>query len=710
MVNAAGTSGGWTFDDPGHRGNHTGGSGAFAIVDSNHAGPSASQDSQLISPVYDLSTVLTPRLAFDTEQQMAFGRAEIDATLDGGATWTNIWEGTRLAGPAHIEVPLTQYAGKSNVRLRFHFIATNSWWWEVDDVRVGNRSYDAVPGGLVTGTVADANTGSPVVGAKVANKDAATESVLTTATPDDPHTPDGFYWMFSAATGKHPFSAAKPYYVTDAEQVKVASDRAVRSDFRLKAGRLTVKPTSVEATLALGGHTSTKLIVQNRGSAPATLTIAEHPALLPQQALPGAPLNLVKGTFTQLSIKAAIAGAGAGPVDSTATEGATAAGDAWQSAADLPTALESNLADTYDGRLYTGFGWDGKADTNALHSYDPATGVWSTLSSAVDTREAPAHGFIGDKLYVAGGWGGDGTDPKLEIYDPHTDHWSVGAALPKAYAASGSAVLNDKLYVVGGCYPLSCAGVTDVMVYDPHTDSWSQAAPYPEPITWTACGAVQGKLYCAGGVADQTPVKHAYAYDPSTDSWTQVADLPNTTWGAAYSAANGLLLVSGGVTSTPTSPALTNQGYAYNPDTNAWTALPNANTTVYRGAGATGFYVVGGRQDSHVFAPPTTTVSVLPGYNQDASPTDVDWLSENRQSVTIAPGDSMTVTITLDSGVPGIALGDYTAALSLRTNTPYPTQSIPVTMHVVPAATTTASVTIRQRAKTSQSVTPRRAL
>ncbi|MEU6218222.1 carboxypeptidase regulatory-like domain-containing protein [Streptomyces sp. NPDC047022] len=699
VVNASGTNGGWTFDDPGHRGNLTGGKGGFAIVDSYLAGSSASQDSQLISPVYDLSKDATPYVTFDTDQltrQPGTDEDMIDATTDGGTTWTNVWKGNLgFAGMHHFEVPLAQYGGKSDVQLRFRYQAHSDFWWELDDIFVGNRSYDPVPGGLVAGTVADANTGAPVNGARVTSKDAPAESALTSATPADPNLPDGFYWMFSSAIGKHRFSAAKPYFATGTQQIDVAANGVTRHNFKLKAGRLTVKQASIDIAVATGGKKSAKLVVRNDGSAPATLKLAEHPALLPQLSRGGAPLDRVAGTFSPLPMKVLAARRAAGAKSTKATGVGTGtrtavAGTAWQASADLPTALSSNVADFYDGRLYTGFGWNGHGDVSSLYSYSPATGAWFQLASATDPREEPAHGFIGGKLYVAGGWGGpNGTDRKLEIYDPRTDRWSVGADMPTAYAASGSAVLGDKLYTVGGCYALSCAGVTDVQVYDPHTDSWSKAAPYPEPVTWTSCGAIAGKLYCAGGISGDNgdhPVKHAYAYDPGTNSWSSIADLPNTTWGAAYSAANGQLLVSGGVVSGAFRPTLTNQTYAYSPAANAWTALPNANLTVYRGAGAVGFYVAGGLSSNQILAPSISNVSLLPGYNRNSSATDVDWLSEAPGSVTIAPGRSTTVTVTVNAGAPGIVtFGDCTAALSLSADTPYPIPSIPVTMHVGPA-------------------------
>ncbi|MEU1596445.1 carboxypeptidase regulatory-like domain-containing protein [Streptomyces sp. NPDC005708] len=701
VANAPGTSGGWSFNDPGHRGNLTGGTGGFAIVDSYLAGSSASQDSQLISPVYDLSKDATPQVEFDTDQlsrQPGTDQDMIDATTDGGQTWTNVWKGNLWGAAHHFNVPLAQYAGKSNVQLRFRYVAQSDFWWELDNIFVGNRSYDPVPGGLVAGTIADANTGAPVNGARVTSKSTPAESALTSATPTDPNLPDGFYWMFSSATGKHQFSAVKPYFATGTQPVDVAANGVAWHNFKLEAGRLTVNQSSIDIAVATGGKKSAKLIVRNDGSAPATLKLAEHPALLPQLSRGGAPLNRLAGTFSPLPMKALAARGGAGATSTTAARvptgtRTTVAGTAWQTSADLPTALSSNVADFYDGRLYTGFGWAGFAvgDVSSLYSYNPATGAWFQLASATDPREAPAHGFIGGKLYVAGGWGGpSGVDRKLEIYNPRTDRWSVGADMPTAYAASGSAVLNDKLYTVGGCYALSCAGVTDVQVYDPHTDSWSKAAPYPEPVTWTSCGAIAGKLYCAGGISgdySDHPIKHAYVYDPGTNSWSPIADLPNTTWGAAYSAADGQLLVSGGVISGGgLRPTLTNQTYAYSPAANAWTALPNANLTVYRGAGAAGFYVAGGLSSNQILAPSISNVSLLPGYNRNSSPTNVDWLSETPKSVTIAPGRSTTVTVTVNAGAPGIVTpGDYTAALSLSADTPYPVLSVPVTMHVGPA-------------------------
>ncbi|MFC4032612.1 carboxypeptidase regulatory-like domain-containing protein [Streptomyces polygonati] len=673
VVNAAGTTGGWEFDDPGNRGNKTGGSGAFAIADSDHAGNGAHQDSDLVSPVYDFTGKAAPELGFATEYK-SYGSqtAEVQATADGGATWTTVWSaGQDITGPGAIKVPLTDFAGKPAVRLRFHFASSFGWWWSVDNVFVGNRDLTATPGGLVVGTVTDANTGTGAVGATVTNTDKPAETATTAATPDDPNVGDGFYSLFSTTFGSHSFSAAKGHYTTLAKAVKVSADSAVQADFKLKAGQLTVTPASISASVAWAKSTTKPLKVKNTGGAPATLKLGEQSGGFTIQAK-GAPLKTVKGNFSPLADKA-----------NTAATTAPAAGPsdgAWQTAPDFPQSVMDNAVGAYDGKIYSAFGFTGSADSKDMYALDPVAGSWTKLASASDTRESPAHGFIDGKFYAAGGWGASGApDAKLEIYDPATDSWTTGASAPKPYAGSGSAVLDGKLYMIGGCTDV--CGTTDASAYDAASNSWTSIAPYPETISWESCGAIDGKLYCAGGLdAQNADVIHAYVYDPSADSWSPVADMPGTEWASAYTAANGQLLISSGVSQN----ALTNKGYAFDPQSGTWSTLPNANVPTYRSGAAVGLYKVGG---GNAPGSPVASVEVLPGYDQGGS-SDVTWLGESTQQLTLAPGASATVTLTLDSSVPEITQpGDYTAQLALGSDTPYSLSAVPVALHVDPPKT-----------------------
>ncbi len=213
VANADGTTGGWAFDDPGARGNLTGGDGNFAMVDSDNTGQGTQQDTSLLSPSYDLSAATSPVLQFDTDYKaFSTSTADVDVSADGGATWKTLWEQSADPANGHIGIALDDYAGKSDVRLRFHYTGAWAYWWELDNVFVGQRSYEPVPGGLVVGNVTDANTKAGVDGATVTSADHPADHTTTAATPDDPNLGDGFYWTFSHLTGKHPVTAEATHY------------------------------------------------------------------------------------------------------------------------------------------------------------------------------------------------------------------------------------------------------------------------------------------------------------------------------------------------------------------------------------------------------------------------------------------------------------------------------------------------------------------
>jgi N-acetylneuraminic acid mutarotase len=671
VTNAAGTSNGWEFDDPAARGNNTGGSGAFAVVDSDHAGPGATQDSSLISPAYDLSADTFPELTLRTDYHAYdIQKATVDASTDGGATWSTVWSASgTIDGPSSLTVPLTGYAHDPNVRLRFHFTSSYGWWWEVDDVFVGARTLQITPGGLIAGTVTDANTGAPLDATDVSGKGLDT---ATTATPDDPALTDGFYWMFAPA-GNQSLVAAKRPYAPLSQKLKVRADTVTRTRFALKAGKVTVGPTTLSASVGWGKQITKTVTIKNTGGAPATVTLAERPGSFTTGAA-SAPPQRTAGHFSPLASAHSPAGSAAPPA--TAPAGSQTAGGAWQSAPDLPIATEGNIVDAYGGKVYSGLGATGFSNTNKMYAYDPTTGSWTQLASAQNGREAPIHGFIDGKLYVAGGWGAFGApDANLEIYDPATDAWSWGPVDPAPLAAAGSAVLGGKLYSVGGCGLTTC-GSTAVTVYDPSTGTWSTAADYPQPTAWPSCGTIRSRLYCAGGTTDAGDLRSAYVYDPSTDSWSPLPSLPDTVWGSASAAANGQLLLAGGIVAGE----LSNQAFAYDPASAAWSSLPNVNQATYRGGAAPGLYTVGGDADTSGL--PVATVALLPGYDQPDS-TDVTWLSESTQRVTVQPGRTVRVSVTLNAAVPRVDLaGTYTTELVFNSDTPYPVHGIPVSLTV----------------------------
>ncbi|MEV4069986.1 S8 family serine peptidase [Nonomuraea fuscirosea] len=135
---------GWVFTDAGGRGNHTGGAGGFAIVDSLHSGKGHLQDTYLTSPSYDLTDRASATLEFAHDLKPAVNSTTgVDLSVDGGRTWKTVWSAKGFPGapgPAVHVVPLPDAAGQAGVRIRLHYRGQLSGWWAVDDLFVGDRT------------------------------------------------------------------------------------------------------------------------------------------------------------------------------------------------------------------------------------------------------------------------------------------------------------------------------------------------------------------------------------------------------------------------------------------------------------------------------------------------------------------------------------------------------------------------------------------
>ncbi|MFH9089680.1 carboxypeptidase regulatory-like domain-containing protein [Streptomyces sp. NPDC017673] len=624
---------GWTFDDPGGRGNTTGGSGGFAVADADHAGRSL--DTSLISPAYDFGRTGDPALSFDTDYEgSAEQKGEVQVSADDGRTWTTVWHQDQLWTSGRVEIPLTDYAGEDAVRVRFHFTGPGLFW-TVDDVTITERVATPVAGGVLTGTVTDANTGKGLIGAVVRTGGA---SAPTVAASGDPRAGDGHYRLFVPGGGRTTATASKPSYTGATRTVTVPADRVTAASFVLKAGRLSVGTARIGASTTQGGHVTRKVTVRNTGTAPLTVRVGERTGTAP---------------------------------------GSPAPGTAWRALPDLPVPVMDNAVGTYQGRLYSALGFDGQEPTADLYIYDPATRAWKQGPSAPEPRQATAHGFIGSRLYTVGGWGPQETVSRTtQVFDAATGRWSKGPDIPEGHYGAASAVLDGRLYVVGGCTNTDCSDA--VYVYDPGARSWSRAADYPQSISWANCGVVDGRLYCAGGIHDYVETGDGYVYDPASDSWQPIAAMPTGLATGTYAAANGQLLVSGGFKRVGVNRVLTAEGYAYDPGSDAWTPLPDAPSAVYRGGGAPGLYRVGGSGQVR-FPVPVATAILLPGYDRTES--DVPWLTETPHRLVLRPGGTATLTVTLDARrLDGT--GDWTASLVLATDGPYWVPDIPVRLRV----------------------------
>jgi hypothetical protein len=355
----------------------------------------------------------------------------------------------------------------------------------------------------------------------------------------------------------------------------------------------------------------------------------------------------------------------------------------WGTIANYPTAVMDNSADFLNGKEYSVGGIDSSLSiTNKGWGYDPSSNAWTPIANMANAREKPGVAAVNGKLYVTGGWNSSGTPIAVtEAYDPAADSWSTVAPNPSPTAAPGVAVVNGKIYVIGGCADGACTASNHIEVYDPSSNSWSSAANYPTGNSWEECGGLDGKVYCAGGINGGTTYKSANVYDPGSDSWSPIADMPIDLWGGVSSGTAGTFIVSSGVTAG--SSTITNQGFAYTPSSNSWSAIPNAQFPRYRAGGGCGFYKIGG--SSGGFSPTPDSEVLGPGLDQCGT-SDVKWLDESPTEFDVPVGQTVTVTVTTSATTAdGVQQpGAYSAQILVSADTPQTINPINVTMNVTP--------------------------
>ena len=121
------------------RANLTGGTGKFAIADSDACGSGTTMGTTLTSPIIDLTGVPNVGIQFKYDYfHLGSQAGYVEISTDGGATWSVIRTfNASDRGPRTYEQDLTaQWGNNPNARIRFRFVSPGwNWWWQIDDVR-----------------------------------------------------------------------------------------------------------------------------------------------------------------------------------------------------------------------------------------------------------------------------------------------------------------------------------------------------------------------------------------------------------------------------------------------------------------------------------------------------------------------------------------------------------------------------------------------
>jgi N-acetylneuraminic acid mutarotase len=259
---------------------------------------------------------------------------------------------------------------------------------------------------------------------------------------------------------------------------------------------------------------------------------------------------------------------------------------------------------------------------------------WSSAAAAPLKRSEAFGAFANGKLYLFGGYYGDPSwtpTPRADVYDPATNTWRRIANLPAGLSHAGIAVDGNNIYFAGG-YPIQADGTgltfstSAVWKYDTSTNTYTSMPALPAArgggalvridrtlhffggssstrknagahyalnidtgTTWTTLApmlvarnhlagvSLNGKIYAVGGQSGQDAGaiyrNNVDAYDPVTNAWTAVASLPRARshHNASTFVMGGRIIVVGGE-SAYSNGRLANVT-AYDPATNAWTEL-----------------------------------------------------------------------------------------------------------------------------------------
>jgi hypothetical protein len=192
----------------------------------------------------------------------------------------------------------------------------------------------------------------------------------------------------------------------------------------------------------------------------------------------------------------------------------------------------------------------------ALRAFDPATRRWRRLASPPAALVTAVAAWTGRELI---GWTGTGA----AAYRPATNSWRT---LPSAPFAGGplsaGAWTGRELVVVSGARAAA---------YTPATNRWRRLASLPEARSGASAVWDGRELLLVEG---RTAPEVGFAYEPDANRWRRLAPMDA---GRAHAAAvwtGSRLLLWGGETRGPRGFVIPPHGLAYDPRTDAWSALP----------------------------------------------------------------------------------------------------------------------------------------
>jgi len=125
-----------------HASGLTGTTGNYAFLNSDGFGSGNSQNSDLLSPLLDLSDYNNVTISFSHFfREYAGSTATLAYSINNGSTWTTIqiWTAS-TANPATFTQMVPALAGQVAVRIKWNYTGTYGYYWDVDNIQITGNS------------------------------------------------------------------------------------------------------------------------------------------------------------------------------------------------------------------------------------------------------------------------------------------------------------------------------------------------------------------------------------------------------------------------------------------------------------------------------------------------------------------------------------------------------------------------------------------
>ncbi|MEW5975999.1 MAG: kelch repeat-containing protein [Acidobacteriota bacterium] len=172
-----------------------------------------------------------------------------------------------------------------------------------------------------------------------------------------------------------------------------------------------------------------------------------------------------------------------------------------------------------DGRvLVAGGTTTGGGVTNAAEIYDPASGLWASVTGGmVEARSGhTASALPNGQVLIAGGQSGSVVSATLELFDTTSGSFRFVGLLSSGRTGQAAAVLSDgRVLIAGGTNGSGSLATTDL--YDPASGSLTPGPALNVPRSGlSATLLLDGRVLLAGGSSGGEDLATAEVYDPAT--------------------------------------------------------------------------------------------------------------------------------------------------------------------------------------------------